>query len=58
MTSEIGGGASAPGGICVPMAVEENGRCADLPLTLDLEAERFVGRSDALDKSALVCLPR
>ena len=56
--SEVGGGASVLGGICVPMAVEENGRCADLPLTLDLEAERFIGSSNALDKSALVCLPR
>ena len=53
-----GTGATHPGGICVPLAVEENGRCADLPGTLDLETDRFIGGSRAGEKRALACLPQ
>ena len=45
-------------GICVPQASEHNGRCADLPHTLDLEAPRFVGSSGSAPRDALVCAPQ
>jgi hypothetical protein len=50
--------ASAPAGICVPLAVPENGHCADLPGTFDASATRFVGAADAPAGEAEVCLPR
>lgn len=44
-------------GICVSRAVPANGHCADVPGTLDLEAERFVGDSGAGERTAEVCVP-
>lgn len=44
-------------GICVPLAVPENGHCADLPATIDAWTTRFMGASDAPDAEAEVCLP-
>ena len=49
--------ATQPAGLCVPMAVSENGHCADLPGTLDASAERYVGTSNAPARSAEVCMP-
>jgi peptidoglycan/xylan/chitin deacetylase (PgdA/CDA1 family) len=48
---------ATPAGVCVPMAVSENGHCADLPGTLDASADRYVGTSNAPAKSAEVCMP-
>lgn len=46
-----------PGGICVPQAADSNGDCADLPGTLDLTADRFVGDSGASARQARACVP-
>lgn len=48
---------AAPAGICVSKAHDLNGDCADLPGTLDREAERFVGDSGSAVRTARVCLP-
>lgn len=48
----------APGtGICMSKAHERNGDCADLEMTLDLTAARFIGESSASASEAKVCLP-
>ncbi|MSP71329.1 MAG: polysaccharide deacetylase family protein [Myxococcales bacterium] len=44
-------------GICVPQAVAQNGHCADLPGTIDVSADRYLGMSTATAKSAEVCMP-
>ena len=44
-------------GICVPKASDHNGHCADLPLTVDDERDRFIGSSSAASRSAEVCAP-
>lgn len=44
-------------GICVAKASEQNGHCADLPLTIDDERERFIGDSGSTARSAEVCVP-
>lgn len=49
--------ATAAAGICVPMAVSQNGHCADLPATLDASADRYIGTSNAPAKTAEVCMP-
>lgn len=46
-----------PGGICVPQANALNGNCADLPSTLDLTVDRFVGMSGASVRQARACVP-
>lgn len=48
---------ATPAGICVPMAVNQNGHCADLPGTIDASAERYIGSSNAPAKTAEVCMP-
>jgi peptidoglycan/xylan/chitin deacetylase (PgdA/CDA1 family) len=49
--------ADGPGGICVPQASDLNGDCADLPGTLDLTVDRFVGMSGASVRQARACVP-
>lgn len=44
-------------GICMAKASEENGHCADLPKTLDVQRPRFIGNSNSLARDALVCAP-
>lgn len=45
------------GGVCAAQATESNGHCADLPGTLDLSRDRFIGDSDAAARAATVCAP-
>ena len=44
-------------GMCVSKASPANGHCADLPLTIDRPAQRFVGNGDSAALTADVCLP-
>lgn len=44
-------------GTCMAQASEENGHCADLPQTLDVQRPRFIGNSNSLEREALVCAP-
>lgn len=49
---------AAGAGICVSKSSEINGHCADLPNTVDVERERFVGTSGADRRSSEVCAPK
>ena len=44
-------------GTCMAKASEENGHCADLPQTIDVEKPRFIGNSSSSARDALVCAP-
>ncbi|MCA9547908.1 MAG: polysaccharide deacetylase family protein [Myxococcales bacterium] len=46
-----------PGGVCVPQADEANGDCADVPGTVDRDADRFIGDSGAAARTRRACVP-
>lgn len=50
-------GIEPPTGICASLATHENGHCADLPGTIDVSVERFIGDSNAPPASAEACVP-
>lgn len=46
------------GGVCVSKAGPINGDCADLPQSIDVEADRYIGTSSAPASTARVCAPK
>jgi peptidoglycan/xylan/chitin deacetylase (PgdA/CDA1 family) len=50
-------GVEPAAGLCVVQSVPENGHCADLPGTIDADADRFIGASGAAPRTREVCLP-
>ena len=48
---------SGEAGICVSKASEENGHCADLPMTYDQVKDRYIGASSAAEQASEVCSP-
>ncbi len=44
-------------GVCVSKSTSGNGHCADVPNTIDVDSERYVGGSSAPRSTAEVCLP-